>query len=143
MLSNFLNNLFNRNLLKDTIIFLVSDHGASMPSIYYSSDFYRIEEHLPILLIFVNDRKNTTYYEQYKNIYENQQNFITSYDFYNTLGNVIYGNKYKYIKYNSQNKNTCKSLYGISLFDKIYSKTRNPNKYQRLTLFGVSNISCK
>ena len=143
MLSNFLNNLFNRNLLKNTIIFLVSDHGASMPSIYYSSDFYRIEEHLPILLIFVNDRKNTTYYEQYKNIYENQQNFITSYDFYNTLGNVIYGNKYKYIKYNSQNKNTCKSPYGISLFDKIYSKTRNPNKYQRLTLFGVSNISCK
>ena len=31
---NFLNNLFNDNLLKDSSIFLLSDHGAGMPSLY-------------------------------------------------------------------------------------------------------------
>ena len=47
----FLNNLFNNNFLKDTIIFLLSDHGTGMPSIYYSTDFFKIEGNLPILLI--------------------------------------------------------------------------------------------
>ena len=49
-----------------------------MPSIYYSTDFFNIEANLPILLILVNDRKNISYEEQYKHIYENQQNFIIS-----------------------------------------------------------------
>jgi hypothetical protein len=31
----FLNKLFNDNLLKDSSIFLLSDHGVGMPSIYY------------------------------------------------------------------------------------------------------------
>jgi len=143
MLFNFLNNLFNQNLLKDTIIFLISDHGVGMPSIYYSTDFYKIEANLPILLILINDRKNISYEEQYKHIQENQQNFITSYDIYNTLGNVIYGNQYKNIKYISNKNNTCKSIHGISLFDKIDSKKRNPKKFQKLAPWGVSNISCK
>ena len=107
------------------------------------AEFYRIEVSLPILLILVNDRKNTTYENQYKYIHENQQNFITSFDIYNTLGNIIYGNKFKSIKSNSKNQNTCKSPYGISLFNKINSKTRNPKKYQHLTLRGVLKYSCK
>ena len=143
MISNFLNNLFKNNLLKDTIVFLLSDHGSGMPSIYSMAEFYRIEVSLPILLILVNDRKNTTYENQYKYIHENQQNFITSFDIYNTLGNIIYGNKFKSIKSNSKNQNTCKSPYGISLFNKINSKTRNPKKYQHLTLRGVLKYSCK
>ena len=32
---NFLNILFNKNLLKDTSIILLSDHGCPMPSFYY------------------------------------------------------------------------------------------------------------
>ena len=91
----------------------------------------------------INDRKNISYEEQYKHIQENQQNFITSYDIYNTLGNVIYGNQYKNIKYISNKNNTCKSIHGISLFDKIDSKKRNPKKFQKLAPWGVSNISCK
>ena len=45
---NFMNNLFNDNLLKNTSIILMSDHGDNMPSIYFPYDFYRIESHLPM-----------------------------------------------------------------------------------------------
>ena len=78
IISKFLINLFNHHLLKNTTIILLSDHGTGMPSIYYSTDFFKIEKNLPILLILINDRKNISYEEQYKHIYENQQNFITS-----------------------------------------------------------------
>ena len=136
-------NLFNQNLLKDTIVFLLSDHGTGMPSIYYSTDFYKIEGNLPILLIMINDRKNITYEQQYKYIYENQQNFITPFDIYNTLGNIIYGNKYKNIDDNSKNSNNFKSHYGTSLFEKMYSKKRYPKKYRYLGLKGIARYACK
>ena len=143
IISEFLNNLFNHNLLKNTIVLLLSDHGTGMPSIYYSTDFYEIERNLPILLILVNDRKNISYEEQYKHLYENQQNYITAFDIFNTLGNIIYGDKYKTIKSISKNKNICKSPYGISLFNKINSKQRYPKKYKHLGPRGMSTTSCK
>ena len=65
-LFNFLNNLYENNLLKDTTIFLLSDHGTAMPSPYYLSSFYQYERFLPMLYILSNDRKNTSYSEQYK-----------------------------------------------------------------------------
>ena len=143
IISEFLNNLFNHNLLKNTIVLLLSDHGTGMPSIYYSTDFFKIEGNLPILLILVNDRTNISYEEQYKYMHENQQNFITPFDIFNTLGNIIYGDKYKTIEDISKNNNTCKSPYGISLFNKIISKQRYPKKYRYLGLKGISTISCK
>ena len=42
ILSNFLTDLFNDNLLNDTTVFLISDHDSRMPSLYYVSDFYNI-----------------------------------------------------------------------------------------------------
>jgi len=128
----FLNNLFNDNLLNNTSIFLMSDHGVGMPSIYFPYDFYLIEEHLPMLYMIINDRKNISYEEQYKNIFENQQTFITSYDIYNTIGNLIFGDKYNNIKNKTDNHDTVKSPYGISLFDKINKKIRNPKLYKRV-----------
>ena len=83
--------MFDENLLKDTSIILISDHGVGMPSIYYFYDFYSTEAHLPSFFIIINDRKNLTYEEQYKFIQENQQTFITAFDIYNTIGNIIYG----------------------------------------------------
>ena len=142
IIANFLNNLFNSNLLKDTSVFLLSEHGVGMPSIYFSSDFYQKEYNLPLLLLIINDRKNITYEEQYKYIYENQQSFIISFDIYNTLGNLLYGNKYYTIENNTQTRITCKSPFGKSLFDKINSKERNPMKYKYLGTFGISNKTC-
>ena len=119
---NFLNNLFNDNLLIDSSIFLLSDHGVGMPSIYYFSSFYQIEMRLPMLYIIVNDRKNISYNDQYMYINQNQQTFITGYDIYNTFINIIYGDKYEsnYIP---------KSHNGNSLFKRINQKSRTPYNY--------------
>ena len=95
---NFLNNLFKDNLLKDSSIFLLSDHGVGMQSIYYMYEFYKIELRLPMLYMIINDRNNYSYDRQYKDLYDNQQAFITGYDISNTIGNIIYGDRYFYIK---------------------------------------------
>ena len=142
IIANFLNNLFNNNLLKDTSVFLLSDHGVGMPSIYYSSDFYQREYDLPLLLLIINDRKNITYEKQYKYIYENQQSFITSFDIYNTFGNLLYGNRYDTIENNTQERIAFKSPFGKSLFDRINPKQRNPMKYKYLGIYGISNKTC-
>jgi hypothetical protein len=129
---NFLNSLFEDNLLKDSSIFLLSDHGLGMPSIYFLYDFYNIEEQLPMLYLIINDRKNTSYKEQYFFLNQNQQAFITAYDIYNTIGNLIYGDKYSAIKIKTEYYDTPKSGLGISLFQKIYTKNRTSKNYKNM-----------
>lgn len=86
-----------------------------------------------MMFIIVSDRNNVSYEEQYKNIHENQQVFITSYDIYNTIANLIYGDKYYLIKNMTNEINdtihTPKSKLGISLFMEINKKSRYPSKY--------------
>ena len=136
---NFLNNLFNDNLLKDTTVLLLSDHGSGMPSIYHFSDFYKIEEGLPMLYIIVNDQKNISYNQQYQYINENQQMLINAFDIYNTIGHLIYGDKYKNIKNKNSKKDTHKSEYGTSLFEKIKDgKKRTSKKYSKIE--RINNI---
>ena len=127
----FLINLFNENLLKDTSIILMSDHGAVLPSIYYFVDFYQIEASLPMLFMIINDKKNCTYSEQYNYINQNQQTFITAYDIYNTILNLIYGKEYNSINKLSL-KQIPKSPFGKSLFTKINQKNRSPLIYSRM-----------
>jgi hypothetical protein len=125
----FLNDLFNENLLKDTTIFLLSDHGTAIPSPYYMTKFYQTERFLPMLYIICNDRKNISYNEQYQYINKNQQILITAYDIYNTIGNLLYGDNYEFIRNKTFFQDTPKSMYGISLFKEIKTKDRKPNNY--------------
>ena len=135
---NFLNSLFNDNLLKGTSIFLVSDHGSGIPSVYYLYDFFKIEIRLPMLFIIINDRKNIDYNQQYFNIHENQQTFITAYDIYNTISNLIYGDNYVNIENKNKNHDTPKSPFGKSLFETINAKERKPKKY-----YDMATYICK
>ena len=110
-----------------------------MPSIYHFSDFYKIEEGLPMLYIIVNDQKNISYNQQYQYINENQQMLINAFDIYNTIGHLIYGDKYKNIKNKNSKKDTHKSEYGTSLFEKIKDgKKRTSKKYSKIE--RVNNI---
>ena len=131
LIYNFLNNLYNDNLLKDSSIFLISDHGVGVPSAYYYNLFYQLEFRLPMLYIIVNDRKNISYSDQYMHINENQQTFITAYDIYNTFINLIYGDKYE-LKYVPKSHN------GKSLFKRIDPKPRTPFKYYPMSKFACS-----
>ena len=132
LIINYLNSLYIDNLLKDSSIFLLSDHGVGMPSIYYFSDFYQYEQHLPMFFLIINDRKNISYSEQYSNIYDNQQAFITAYDIYNTIAHLIYGNKYEYIQNKTIYNDTPKSPYGKSLLTKIDKKNRTSKNYKNM-----------
>ena len=133
----FLTDLFNNNLLKDSSILLISDHGESLPSLYYLYDFYQIEYYLPMFYIIINDCKNKTYEEQYEFIHKNQQTLITAYDIYNTIGHLIYGDKYHLINNKTRSKDSPKSPLGISLFYEINQKSRNPISY------NIRNPICK
>ena len=127
---NFLNILYKDNLLNDTTILLLSDHGTPMPSIYYFNDFFKIEKQLPMLYILTTDKYNQTYHQQYQNIYVNQQKFITAYDIYNTICYLMLGKIY-YQKEKLDSDFISKSKLGINLFDQI-NKKRNPRKYKSM-----------
>ena len=129
---NFLNSLYNDNLLKNTAIFLLSDHGCDMPSVYYIYKFYKHTSLLPMLFIISNDRKNVDYNQQYFNIHENQQILVTAYDIYNTISNIIYGDKYENIENKTDLHDTPKSPNGKSLFEKINGKERKPRNYKSM-----------
>ena len=128
---DFLNSLFNDNFLKNSCVFLMSDHGSGMPSIYYLNEFYKIELSLPMLLIIINDR-NIGYNQQYSNIHENQQTLITGYDIYNTIAHIIYGDNYINIPYKNYYHDTPKSPKGKSLLEKINPKERHPKNYEKM-----------
>ena len=125
----FLTSLFNENLLKETVVMLLSDHGCTMPSLYHFNDAFNFDIALPMLYI---DNKNLSYTQQYKYLYENQQKFITAYDVYNTIGHLSYGKKYEQIKDKEKSsEDTPKSKYGKSIFTAIDSK-RTPYNYQAM-----------
>ena len=127
---DYLISLFNDNLLKNTSIFLLSDHGVVMPSLYSLSDFYYLEMDLPMLYILVNDRKNSSYDQQYLYIHKNQQTFITAYDIYNTINHLLYGDQYINIKNKTEFIDTPKSPFGQSLFYDIEQNKRTSKKYK-------------
>ena len=130
MIFNYLYSLFDDNLFKDTSIFLLSDHGLGIHSLYYIFQFFAFESVLPMLYIIINDRKNISYKEQYYNIQQNQQTFITGYDIYNTINHLLYGKNYKDIFNMTNDYPTPKSPLGISLLDKIDSKYRKSKNYK-------------
>lgn len=129
----FLNDLFNENLLKDSIVMILSDHGCPMPSLYYFNDFFKYDDALPMLYILSYDKGNLTYDEQYKHLIQNQQKLITAYDIYNTIGHLIYWNSYKKIKNKEKShKDTPKTKFGKSIFTEIDSK-RVPSDYKNMS----------
>ena len=124
---NFLNKLYKDNLLDNTTILLLSDHGCSLPSLYYFNDFFEFEKYLPMLYIMTTIKDDKEYLEQYQNINENQQKFITAYDIYNTICYLILGNDY-FKSFESDSIYITKSKFGINLFEPINNK-RSPKDY--------------
>ena len=95
---NFLNTFYTKGYLKDTALFIISDHGNHMPGLYnlFLSEQYETERVLGNFYIIINS--NILFNEQQnifrffnKNVMENQQSLTTPYDIYNTLNHIIYG----------------------------------------------------
>jgi hypothetical protein len=130
----FLTNLFYENLLKETVVMFLSDHGCTMPSLYHFNDAFNFDIALPMFYILSYDNKNLSYNEQYKYLYQNQQKLITAYDIYNTIGYLIYGDSYKKIKSKRKShKDIPKNKFGESIFTQINSK-RTSSDYKSMSI---------
>ena len=118
-LTNFLNELYNNNLLNDTFIILVSDHGLHMPRIHklLSNEQFTHDKNIPLLVILYN---NENFNLENNEIENNQQKFITAYDIYETLIQIPFGE--------SQFKNKL----GISLFNYINESERSCSLYPEI-----------
>ena len=118
-LYQFLNEFIEKGYLNNTSIIIASDHGLHY-GIYINTkrEDALIENFLPLLIfILPNERNNKI---NLKELYINQDKFITSFDIYNTMLFMAEGNK----------NSTHNSKYGNSLFDYINSKGRNCSKYK-------------
>ena len=85
-LTNFLNYLYNKNLLEDISILFVSDCGLHIPRIHFllSQEQFIHDRSISLLIMFYNDNNN-------KLNNNNQQKFITAYDNYETLLYICFG----------------------------------------------------
>ena len=137
-LYNFLNQLYKDHLLKDTAIFVLSDHGNSYFNyVYYyifKSDDSLIERTYGTLFILIPNKKNDIYKDYHNIIHENQQTLVTPFDIHDTIIHIIFGNN---TLYNSE----VYSNNGNSLLSKFGGKDRNCGKYKG-TLFE-SECLCK
>ena len=127
-LRDFLLDLYENSLLKDTTLFFVGDHGFALMGVYkiLESHDWQIETDLPIFLIIEPDSPKLGYEKQYKEILKNQQTLITAFDIFYTLRWILYGEEYKTKPLNG-NKDD-----GECLFKYINPKERVCGKYDGL-----------
>jgi len=115
-----INNLYEKGLLKDTVILFFSDHGLHCSTVFpvLAPDNYFHERSLSYMFIFM-DKKENFNDEQ---LLKNQQKFITAYDIYETLYHIVYGNNY----IRQENPDMDKRF---SIFEKINESNRTCSNY--------------
>ena len=92
-LFDFVKYFFDNNLLNDTFMFIVSDHGNHMlgPWAVIRPQDYLIETTLATLFFVVPNNAKLYKDGLYDIIWENQQTFITPYDIHDTIIHIAYG----------------------------------------------------
>ena len=120
----FLTSFYNKGYLKNTALFILSDHGNHMPGIYniFLSEQFEIERVLGNLFLIINSdilfkEKKELFKILNLNIMENQQSIVTPYDIHDTLIHIITGDSNSYFN----------SFKGKSLFMKIDNSKRDCN----------------
>ena len=127
-LYEFLNSFYQKGYLKNTALFILSDHGNHMPGLYnlFFSSQYETERLLGNLYIIINSdylfKKNKNLFRIFnQNIIENQQSIVTPYDIHDTLIHFIYGLL----------PNNFYSKKGTSFFKKIDNSVRDCNFFDQ------------
>ena len=130
-LVDFLDDLYKNGDLKDTALFMFSDHGNHISphlSLMPSGDV-EIEKIMPFFFILLpkknKDYKNELFLDEfYENLYKNQQSLVTCYDIHDTMIHIIFNegdpNKAPYTKN------------GISLFNLVNNKNRTCDNYPEI-----------
>ena len=92
-LFEFVKYFFDNNLLDDTFMFIVSDHGNHMlgPWAIIRPNDYIIESTLATLFFVIPNNEKLYKKGLYDIIWKNQQTFITPYDIHDTMVHLAYG----------------------------------------------------
>jgi hypothetical protein len=92
-LFEFVKYFFDNNLLDDTFMFIVSDHGNHMlgPWAILRPQDYLIESTLATLFFIIPNNEKLYKNNLYDIIQKNQQTFITPYDIHDTIVHLAYG----------------------------------------------------
>ena len=127
-LYEFLNSFYQKGYLKNTALFILSDHGNHMPGLYnlFFSSQYETERLLGNLYIIINsdylfNQKRNLFRIFNQNIIENQQSIVTPYDIHDTLIHFIYG-EFPSVYYSTK---------GTSFFNKIDNSVRDCNFFDQ------------
>ena len=132
-LFNMLQGFYKKGLLKDTAVFIVSDHGNQNDGVYniMNSGEWELEKRYPffVLLLWNNNEFKKSEYDT--NLLKNQDIMVTSYDIHDTMIHIIYGDKNSLVMskdgdkrgYSANNK-------GASMFKSVIGKDRNCEKYK-------------
>jgi hypothetical protein len=143
--AEFIKYFFDNNLLNDTAIFFISDHGNHFFNIWrlINNPEYKGESVLPILLIILPNNKQLYESGLYDNLYENQQTFLTAYDIHDTFIHLAYSD------FNDINKEKSAFIYnkvnhysgrGESLFNAIGQDKRHCKGYNN---YFVNENACQ
>ena len=87
----FFRKLFEKELLRNTVVFFYSDHGMRFGKIR-ESYIGKLEERLPFMYVIVPEWLRKTYPYLDKNLKINQHRLSTPFDVYETLKDVLYFN---------------------------------------------------
>ena len=131
-LYNMLSGLYKKGLLKDTAVFIVSDHGNQNNGVFdiINSAEWELEKRYPFFALILNnnDLFKKSGYEQ--NLLKNQDIMITSYDIHDTMIHIIYGEDNLISKTkDGDNRGYSFKNKGNSMFKNFNSKDRGCQKY--------------
>ena len=108
-LLEFLEYMKSKNYLNNTVVILMSDHGARFNRMR-ATEQGKIEERLPYFAFRFPDWFRHVYPEKFKNFVTNSQRLTTPFDVHETLLEIVD---------NFRSDDNRKKYYGISLFDKV------------------------
>lgn len=116
-LYEFLKDLYESNILKNTIVFFFSDHGLRFGNIRYTHTGW-LEERLPFFYIYIPKSIKQRYPKKIKNLEINTKRLTTPYDFYMTLQDLlVMSGKNHTIKPSNACPN-CHSLFDLATIDR-------------------------
>lgn len=125
-LYDFLEKLFNENMLENTVLFIASGQGNVYDEFFnnYNYEDFFIEKYIGALFIFIDKKNINSSYYNLNNIRNNQQVMITPYDIKETLESIAGNKLYNEMK-DKEQKTRSNSKKGKSLFRYINPKERN------------------
>ena len=121
-LYNMLTQLYNEGKLKNTAIFITSEQGNRNNGLYniLGSSEFELEKKYGLFIMILDCSEKFKNGNYHPNIINNQNNFVTPYDIYNTMIHIILGNN----NYNIENKNNSQGNKGDSILNKLQINER-------------------